>query len=89
MPKSVGRVGRDIAGGALMTPLVPNVLVDNLPIAVVGTPITPHGKKPHSPMPVMATGSPNVFAGGIPVCGTGDLASCAHPLISSSRVFVN
>jgi uncharacterized Zn-binding protein involved in type VI secretion len=89
MPKSVGRVGRDIAGGLLIGPLVPNVFVDNFPIAVVGTVIKPHGKRPHSPVPVMATGSRNVFAGGIPVCGTGDLATCAHPLISSSKVFVN
>lgn len=88
MAKSVGRVGLDIAGGPLMTPLVPNVLVNGKPIAVVGTPITPHGKFPHSGA-VMAKGSPNVFAGGKPVCGTTDLASCGHPLVSTSNVFVN
>lgn len=88
MPKSVGRVGRDKAGGLLATPLVPTVTVDGFPIAVVGTPITPHGRAPHS-APTMAKGSPNVFAGGLPVCGTTDVATCGHPLISTSRVTVN
>lgn len=88
MPKNVGRVGVDVAGGLLMTPLVPTVTVQGMPIAVVGTPITPHGKFPHSGA-TMAQGSPNVFAGGKPVCGTMDIATCGHPLISSSNVFVN
>lgn len=88
MPKNVGRVGQDIAGGLLKSPLVPNVFVEGKPIAVVGTPITPHGKSPHN-APVMSKGSPNVFAGGRPVCGSTDLASCGHPLTSTSRVFVN
>lgn len=87
MPRNVGRVGVDTAGGVLTGPLVPNVFVDNAPIAVVGTPITPHGKHKHAAA-FMATGSKKVFAGGIPVCGTGDSADCGHLLISKSRVFV-
>ena len=91
MPRSVGRVGKDLAGGVVSgPPLAPTVFVDRLPIVVVSTKITPHGKEPHTSA-VMASGSPNVFAGSsrLPVCGSGHLASCGHPLISSSRVFVN
>ena len=88
MAKNVGRVGLDIAGGPLLTPLVPTVTVNGAPIAVVGTPITPHGKFPHTGA-TMAQGSPNVYAGGKPVCGSTDLATCGHPLVSTSNVFVN
>lgn len=88
MPKSVGRVTVDIAGAVLSAPLVPNVFVNGKPIAVVGTPITPHGKVPHTGA-TMAEGSPNVFAGGKPVCGSTHLASCGHPLVSTSTVFIN
>ena len=88
MPKNVGRVTVDIAGGVLSAPLVPNVFVNGKPIAVVGTPIAPHGRFPHTGA-TMASGSPNVSAGGKPVCGSTDLATCGHPLVSSSNVFVN
>ena len=88
MPKNVGRVTVDVAGGVLSAPLAPNVFVNGKPIAVVGTPITPHGKFPHSGAK-MASGSPNVFAGGKPICGSTDLASCGHSLVSTSNVFVN
>lgn len=88
MPKNVGRVEQDIAGGVLMTPIVPNVFIEGKPIAVVGTVVTPHGRSPHDVV-TMIQGSPNVYAGGKPVCGTGDLASCGHPLVSTSKVFVN
>jgi uncharacterized Zn-binding protein involved in type VI secretion len=88
MPKNVGRVTVDVAGGVLSTPLVPNVFVNGKPIAVVGTLITPHGKNPHAAAK-MASGSPNVSAGGRPVCGNTDIASCGHPLVSTSNVFIN
>jgi uncharacterized Zn-binding protein involved in type VI secretion len=90
MVRPVGRVGVDLAGGVLATPLYPNVTVNGAPIAVVKTKITPHGKAPHN-VSMMATGSPNVFVGAArtPVCSAGDLASCGHPLISKSNVFVN
>ena len=86
--KNLGRVTVDVAGGVLSAPLVPNVFVNGKPIAVIGTPIAPHGKFPHSGAK-METGSPNVKAGGFFVCGSGDLASCGHPLVSTSNVFIN
>jgi uncharacterized Zn-binding protein involved in type VI secretion len=96
MPKLVARVGAptDMAGpgGVLLSPLVPNVTVGGLPIAVVGTKVTPHGKTPHN-VATMATGSPNVWVGPakLPVCGTGHVATCGHPLVvgPSARVFIN
>ena len=88
MPRSVGRVRLDTAGGLLNTPLVPNVFVNGLPIAVVGTIVSHHGKTPHDAVK-MAIGSGNVFAGGLPVCGAGDAATCGHLLVSTSNVFIN
>lgn len=84
----LGKMG-DIAGGVLYGPLVPNVFVNGRPVAVVGTPITPHGKPPHA-RAVMVTGSLTVRAGPaqIPVCRTGDLASCGHPLVAIGNVIV-
>lgn len=87
MPFPVGRMGNS-AGGFLFGPLVPNVFVNGRPIALIGTPITPHGKPPHNAA-VMITGSPNVFAGFIPVCRAGDIASCGDVLVSNSNVLAN
>ena len=97
MPKLVARVGASTdqagPGGVLLGPLYPNVTVGGLPIAVVGTPVTPHGKGPHAATPTMATGSPTVWVGAAktPVCGTGHVATCGHPLVvgSTAKVFVN
>jgi uncharacterized Zn-binding protein involved in type VI secretion len=92
MPKNVGRVGVDAVDGTgiLITPLVPNVWVNGEPIAVAGTKVVPHLSGQHkNPANVMMTGSPNVFAGGKPVCGTTDLATCGGFLKSTSTVFVN
>ena len=92
MPKSVGRVGKDFAGpptALLIEPKAPNVFVNGFPIAVITTKVTPHGKAPHAAPVAMASGSPNVKAGGFFVCGSGDLASCGHPLVSTSNVFIN
>lgn len=87
MARSVGRVGVDTAGGVLMSPIVPNVFVNGAPIAVEFTPVSPHGKGPHGGS-FMTHGSPLVVAGGSLVNATGDLASCGHPLLSTSNVFI-
>lgn len=92
MPKNVGRVGVDAVDGIgiLMTPLVPNVWVNGEPIAVQGTKVAPHLTGQHkNPLNAMVSASPNVFAGGRPVCGTTDLATCGGALVSTSTVFVN
>lgn len=88
--RPVGRVGKDLAGGLLATPVYPNVTVNGFPIAVVTTKVAPHGGGPHAAS-VMVTGSPNVFVGAArhPVCSAADLSSCGHPLVSTSNVTVN
>jgi uncharacterized Zn-binding protein involved in type VI secretion len=88
MAAPIGRMG-DIAGGALFGPRIPSIFANGRNIAVVGTPITPHGRPPHSAA-VMVTGSPTVLAGAgfIPVCRAGDVASCGDVLISTSTVIV-
>lgn len=90
----VGRVGAPtdmVGGGPLIKPLYPNVTVGGLPIAVVGTPATPHGKGPHA-APLMVEGSATVWVGPskTPVCGTGHLATCGHPLVvgPSAKVYI-
>lgn len=89
---SVGRCGIDYvatpAPAKLLTPpTLPRVYVNGAPIAVVETAVTPHGKGIHT-VSVMKQGSVRVFAGGVPVCANGHLASCGHPLVSTSNVFV-
>lgn len=80
-----------VGGGPLTAPLYPKVTVGGLPIAVVGTPVVPHGPGPHSASK-MAKGSALVWVGPgkTPVCGTGDLATCGHPLVvgPSAKVYV-
>ena len=94
MPRLVGRVGTPtdkVGAGPLLKPLYPNVTVGGLPIAVVGTPVAPHGRGIHATA-VMAQGSATVWVGPAktPVCGTGHLASCAEPLIvgPSAKVYI-
>lgn len=83
---SVLRVGLDMAGGLIVgPPLVPNVFVDGAPIVVVGTLIAPHGPTPHDAA-AMAVGSATVFAGGLPVCRAGDLATCGDTGHGTSNV---
>mgnify|MGYP006282971525 CR=1 FL=1 len=85
----VGRCGVDVVGGGpLLTPPKPSrVFVNGMPIATVGTKITPHGPSVHAAS-VMSMGSPTVSAGGLPVCAHTHLATCGHTLIAASNVFV-
>lgn len=89
MPKGIGRVSTDTAGGPIVGILAPSVIVNGQPIVVVGAAVAGHGKPPHSG-PVMVEGSSDIFAEGIQVCSTGDSASCGHVLVNgSSDIFIN
>lgn len=89
MPKGIGRVTEDIAGGPIIGALAPSVIVNGKPVAVVGAAVAGHGKPPHA-APVMVQGSSNIFAEGKRVCATGDTASCGHPLVNgSSNILIN
>lgn len=85
--RGISRVGVDFAGGVLISPLVPTVLVNGSPIGVIGTLVASHPPCPNDPSHCAATiitGNVTVLAGGIPVSATGDAASCAHPITPGS-----
>lgn len=96
MPKAVSRAGVDYAGGMIAGPgLYPKVTVNGAPVAVIGTPVLPHGEGTHAAAK-LEVGSRNVFVGPalLPLCGFGDkephIASCGHPITTGSRnTFVN
>ncbi len=71
----IARVGQDLAGGFILGPGSPRVIVDGSPASVIGDAVAGHGPTPHSGA-VMIVGSFRVTAGGIPLCRRGDTASC-------------
>ncbi|MFC4213990.1 PAAR domain-containing protein [Pseudophaeobacter arcticus] len=82
----VSRISQDAAGGTLIGVLAPTVVVNGSPVAVLDCAVEGHGLVPHA-APVMAEASGTVFAGGIPLCRTGDAASCGHLATGSTNVF--
>ena len=93
MPRSVGRVGVDsVVGpggtGKLIGPIVPNVYVNGMPIAVEFTPIAPHNKFPHDGSSIMEAKNFTVKVGGHYVVASGDLATCGDTLVSTSNVYI-
>lgn len=89
MPKGLGRVGVDVAGGTVIGVMAPTVIVNGAPVVCAGAAVAGHGKPPHS-SPVMVGASPDILAEGIPVSGTGHIASCGHALFpGSTDVFIN
>jgi uncharacterized Zn-binding protein involved in type VI secretion len=83
----IARVGVDKAGGVVTGNLAPTVFVNGAPIVVKGAAVAPHPRGlPHEGSPVMDEASVDVFANGIGICRTGDLASCGHPISGSSNV---
>lgn len=84
MARPTARIIRDYAGGPIIGLLAPTVYINGINIVVVGDNVEPHGMIPHN-FPVIATGSPNVFAHNSNVARLGDLASCGHPIVSGSR----
>jgi uncharacterized Zn-binding protein involved in type VI secretion len=81
----IARVGVDKAGGVVTGNLAPTVFVNGSPIVVIGATVAGHGLAPHA-SPTMVEGAVDVFANGIGICRTGDLASCGHPISGSSNV---
>ena len=81
----ISRVGVDSAGGLFNQALVPSVRVNGVPIVVRGATITPHGIGIHN-SPNTLGASSTVRAGGIPVCRTGDVATCGHAGTGSGTV---
>ena len=81
MSLGVARIG-DVAGGAIING-ANTVTANGIPVAQLGSVVTPHGKPPHSAS-VIAVGSSTVFAEGIPVARLGDAATCGDVIANAS-----
>lgn len=82
---SIGRQG-DHAGGVVLNGSQ-SVSANDLPVARFGSTIQDHGNDRHN-RATMVTANELVTAEDIPVCCTGNIASCGHPLVSNSDVEV-
>ena len=85
----IGKVGSSLVGpGVDIGPGVPNVLVEAVPVSVVGDKVAPHGEPPHTAA-VILSGSATVFAGGRPVTAVGlSTASCAHTMVVGAATVI-
>jgi uncharacterized Zn-binding protein involved in type VI secretion len=83
----IARAGQDVAGGVDSVGS-PNVHIEGKPAVRIGDSINPHGRPPHTHA-VMASGSSSVFVNNIPVCRSGDTATCGHVTSGSGSVFAN
>lgn len=90
MPKLVCRVGdRNAAGGVVLNGDA-TVLVNNRPVAVLGSRVTPHpccGQKGCPPTHCAAsTTSSNgtVLVNGLPIVTLGDVDTCGHSRVGGS-----
>jgi uncharacterized Zn-binding protein involved in type VI secretion len=81
----VSRVGVDSAGGTIVGPGIPSVVVNGAPVSVIGDAVAAHGLFAHA-APTMVGGSGTVIAGGIGVVRAGDPASCGDTATGSSDV---
>lgn len=75
----VARLG-DVVGGGTIANGVATVTAGGIPVATIGSVVTPHGKHPTA---TIANGSPTVFAGGVAVARLGDVATCGDTIIAS------
>lgn len=77
-----GRVGADAAGGPILAG-ANSVLINGCPAARLLSPVAGHGKNEHAG-PVMIGCNMSVIVEGLPICKTGDTATCGHPLVPGS-----
>jgi uncharacterized Zn-binding protein involved in type VI secretion len=78
---NIARVG-DIAGGPIINGAT-TVTANGIPVAQLGSVVSPHGKAPHSNSVIIA-GSATVLAEGIPIARLGDAATCGHVIANAS-----
>jgi uncharacterized Zn-binding protein involved in type VI secretion len=81
---SVGKLGDFVGDGKVLNGAF-SVLVNDIPVAKVGSIISPHDRNP-THKASMITGLPSVMVEDAPVCRNKDLASCGHFLIALSSV---
>jgi hypothetical protein len=78
MPFPVAVISGLVGPGVLYSPLVPNLIIGNFPVAVTGNLITGHGLPPHSPSPQLIATQQKVRCGPafLPLCRATDIATC-------------
>ena len=88
MIAKLGGVGTLAGGVAPITgPGAPTVIAEGALVSTLSDIVAPHGEPPHAKS-VIISSSTTVFAMGRGVVRMGDVASCGHPVISQSTVFV-
>ena len=81
-------IGKSVAGGVIIGPGAPTVLVNGSAVSTLGDTVTPHGDPPHSSATIISS-SKTVLAQGIGIVRVGDKASCGHSVgRGSPNVFV-
>jgi len=88
MPRGVTRESLDTCAGTVLTPPQSTVFANKKLVAVIDTPISPHGVAKHA-CAVMCTGSDDVFVENQKVCRENDSCDCGHSSTGSEDVFVN
>lgn len=86
MPQPISRVMVDLVGsGGQMTLGSPNVLINNIPAALSGTPVTTHtqGGVPHTSAVVVGTAA-RTYVNGVPFIRMGDVATCSDIVMTGS-----
>jgi len=85
----VSRVTVDTAVGTIVGNLAPKVIVEGVPIVVVGAAVEPHAPCPIPPHcdATMSGSSAKVKANSILICREGDAATCGHTATGSGKVF--
>ena len=79
---------QDVAGGLILGPGVSSVLVNSLPISVLGDAVAGHGENQHAASSMLIGGPRSVLAGGKPVVKQGDPSTCGHTTTGSGNVLI-
>lgn len=91
MPQVCKQGDLNSAGGSVVSGTVGSVTIEGLPVAVVGSRLTPDSLCSVSPghcSPVIIQGSGSVTAGGIPIAFVGSSNSCGHVMISGAGTVI-
>ena len=93
MPQVCREGDQNSAGGVVISGTIASVTAEGLPIAVVGSVLSPDLSCPDDPIhcaPVIVQGSSTVTAGGIAVAFVGAVNNCGHVMVTgSATVFVD
>lgn len=84
----VGLVGRDAAGGLVQGPGNAKLRIQGLKAVQLGDAIRSHGSGPHQGAR-MVTASTKLRSAGVPICITGNVASCGDQLVGTSKMNVS